>query len=60
MLYFSLIDILFVFVGVVIGVILSSICTMSGYRSKCDDCVYREVLKDGKENIMGIPERKEL
>ena len=57
MLYFSLIDILFVFVGVVIGVILSSICSMSGYCSRCEDCIYREVSEDGKENIMGIPER---
>ena len=45
MLYFSLIDILFMLVGVLIGVAIMACCSRSGYVRKCDSCVYKEVLE---------------
>lgn len=45
MLYFSLIDILFLLVGVCIGVALTVCVSSSGYEHKCDNCVYREIVE---------------
>ncbi len=45
MLYFSLIDILFFLVGLLIGVAITACVSMSGYVHKCDNCVYQELLE---------------
>ena len=45
MLYFSLIDILFMLVGLLIGVALMACVGISGYIHKCDNCIYQEVLE---------------
>lgn len=64
MLYFSLIDILFFLVGLLIGIAIMACVSASGYEHKCDFCVYSELLEmmegnDGeqKEKILGLPER---
>lgn len=44
MLYFSLIDILFMLVGFLIGVAVMACVCRSGYIDKCDTCIYKEVL----------------
>ena len=46
MLYFSIIDILFLFVGVLFGFIISSIFAVSGQQSQCEDCIIKEVIKN--------------
>ena len=48
MLYFSLIDILFLFVGVLLGFIISTIASASGQRAHCDDCIIKEIIKNEK------------
>lgn len=52
MLYFSLIDILFILVGVFIGIALMACVSASGYEHKCDNCVFREIVEmiGGDEN----------
>ena len=45
MLYFSLIDILFLLVGVCIGIAIMACVSVTGYEHKCDNCVYKEVLE---------------
>ena len=45
MLYFSLIDILFFLVGILIGVAIMACVSASGYEHKCDICVYPELLE---------------
>ena len=51
MLYFSLIDILFLLVGVCIGVALTACVNASGYEHKCDNCIFREIVEmEGEEN----------
>lgn len=45
MLYFSLIDILFFLVGILVGVAIMACVSASGYEHKCDPCVYREILE---------------
>ncbi len=45
MLYFSLIDILFLLVGVCIGVAIMACVSASGYEHKCDDCIFREIVE---------------
>ena len=45
MLYFSLIDILFFLVGLVIGIAIMACVSVSGYEHKCDNCIYPEVLE---------------
>ena len=51
MLYFSLIDILFLLIGVGIGVVIMACVCSSGYEHKCDDCIFREIVERlGEEN----------
>ena len=51
MLYFSLIDILFLLVGVCIGVALMACVSASGSEHKCDNCIFREIVEMvGDEN----------
>lgn len=45
MVYFSLIDILFILVGVCIGVALMAFVGASGYEHKCDNCIFREIIE---------------
>lgn len=45
MLYLSLIDVLFLLVGILIGIILMSCICRSGYIHKCDNCIYTELLE---------------
>ena len=45
MLYFSLVDILFFLVGLMVGVAIMACVSASGYDHKCDNCVFREVLE---------------
>lgn len=45
MIYFSLVDVLFLLLGILIGVAIMACVSASGYEHKCDTCVYREILE---------------
>ena len=45
MLYFSLIDILFMLVGVLIGVAIMACFSIDRCVDRCNNCVYKEVLE---------------
>lgn len=46
MIYFSLIDVLFLLLGVLIGVAIMACVAASGYDHKCDNCIFTEILED--------------
>lgn len=46
MIYISLVDLLFMLLGLLIGVVIMSLCAASGYTHKCDNCVFKEILED--------------
>ena len=35
----------YISLGLMVGVILMSLAASSGYKAKCDNCIYREVLE---------------
>ena len=45
MLYFSLIDILFMLVGLLIGVAIMACFSRERSMDRCNNCVYKEVLE---------------
>ena len=45
MLYFSVVDILFFLVGLLVGVAIMACVSASGYEHKCDNCIYPEILE---------------
>ena len=45
MLYFSLIDIMFMLVGVLIGVAIMGCFSIEQSIDRCSNCVYKEVLE---------------
>lgn len=51
MLYFNLIDILFLVVGVYVGIAIMACVSASSYEHKCDNCLFREIAEMvGDEN----------
>lgn len=45
MLYFSLVDILFFIIGLLVGVGIMACVSASGYEHKCDNCIYTDLLE---------------
>ena len=43
MLFCTLIDVLFILLGLIVGIAIMACVSASGYEHKCDDCIYREI-----------------
>ena len=49
MLYISLVDALFLIVGIFIGACIMACMSVSGQKHRCEDCIVWELLEDDHE-----------
>lgn len=49
MLYLSLLDVLFLFTGVLIGLIIAACASAAGQRARCEDCMIKEIIRNERQ-----------